>query len=90
MAEPHLLENVYPIGSRINELGRLEVGGCDVVELAREFGTPAYIVSEADMRARARGLQAAFAAESAQQNRNGLGHVNLSSRLQRAHQPCAQ
>jgi len=64
MAEPHLLENVYPIGSRINELGRLEVGGCDVVELAREFGTPAYIVSEADMRARARGLQAAFAAES--------------------------
>lgn len=63
MAEPHLLENVYPIGSRINELGRLEVGGCDVVELAREFGTPAYLVAEDDMRARARGLQAAFAAE---------------------------
>ncbi|CAB4346393.1 unannotated protein [freshwater metagenome] len=64
MAEPQPLENVYPIGSRINELGRLEVGGCDVVELGREFGTPAYIVAEDDMRARARGLQAAFSSES--------------------------
>ncbi|MDP4673015.1 MAG: diaminopimelate decarboxylase [Solirubrobacteraceae bacterium] len=64
MAETQLLENVYPIGSRINELGRLEVGGCDVVELASEFGTPSYIVAEDDMRARARGLQAAFGSES--------------------------
>ena len=64
MAKAQPLQNVYPIGSTINELGRLEVGGCDVVELAREFGTPAYIVSEDDMRARARGLQSAFAAES--------------------------
>jgi len=64
MAEVQPLANVYPIGSAINELGRLEVGGCDVIELAREFGTPAYIVAEDDMRARARGLQSAFAAES--------------------------
>ena len=64
MAEVQPLANVYPIGSAINELGRLEVGGCDVVELARELGTPAYIVAEDDMRARARGLQSAFAAES--------------------------
>ena len=27
--------------------GRIEVGGCDAVELAREFGTPAYVVAEA-------------------------------------------
>lgn len=64
MAEVQPLANVYPIGSVINEIGRLEVGGCDVVELAREFGTPAYIVAEDDMRARARGLQSAFATES--------------------------
>jgi diaminopimelate decarboxylase len=64
MADAELTENVFPIGSTINELGRLEVGGCDVVELAREFGTPAYIVAEDDMRARARGLQTAFAAHS--------------------------
>ncbi len=64
MAEANLTTNVYPIGSVINDAGRLEVGGCDVVELAREFGTPAYLVAEDDLRQRARGLQAAFAAHS--------------------------
>ena len=45
---------MYPLGSRLNERGRLEVGGCDALELAREFGTPAYVVSEDDISARAR------------------------------------
>ena len=44
---------VLPLGSRLNERGRLEVGGCDTVELAREYGTPAYVVAEDDLRARA-------------------------------------
>jgi diaminopimelate decarboxylase len=48
------LSSVFPLGSRLNEQGRLEVGGCDAIELAREFGTPAYIVAEDDLRARAR------------------------------------
>ncbi|MGH2712763.1 MAG: diaminopimelate decarboxylase [Thermoleophilaceae bacterium] len=56
------VSHVYPLGSRVNERGRLEVGGCDVVELAREFGTPAYIYAEADMRARARAYLEAFRA----------------------------
>jgi diaminopimelate decarboxylase len=51
---------VFPIGSRINARGRLEVGGCDVVEVAREFGTPAYIYATDDVRARARAYLAAF------------------------------
>jgi diaminopimelate decarboxylase len=51
---------VYPIGSRVNERGHLEVGGCDVVELAREFGTPAYIYSEDDLRSRATAYLEAF------------------------------
>ena len=45
---------VYPIGSRVNERAHLEVGGCDVVELAAEFGTPAYVYAEEDIRLRAR------------------------------------
>jgi diaminopimelate decarboxylase len=53
------LSDVYPLGSRINERGRLEVGGCDTIELAREFGTPAYVVAEEDLRARARAFVAA-------------------------------
>ncbi len=41
---------VYPLGSRVNERGHLEIGGCDVVELAAEHGTPAYLYAEDDMR----------------------------------------
>ena len=55
------LSHVWPAGSRVNEAGRLEIGGCDAIELAREFGTPAYIVAEDDLRARARSFVAAFA-----------------------------
>src|ERR1700704_890466 len=58
MAAPRQLSNVYPLGSRLNERGRLEVGGCDAIELAREFGTPAYVVAEDDLRARARAFVA--------------------------------
>ena len=60
MADPIAGSAVYPAGSRVNELGHLEVGGCDVVELAEEFGTPAYIYAEDDMRARARAYREAF------------------------------
>jgi diaminopimelate decarboxylase len=56
------VSHVYPLGSRLNEQGRLEVGGCDVIELAREFGTPAYVYAEDDMRARARAYLEAFRA----------------------------
>jgi diaminopimelate decarboxylase len=54
------LSHVYPLGSRLTERGRLEVGGCDVVELARAYGTPAYLYAEDDMRARARAYLEAF------------------------------
>ncbi|HYP56290.1 MAG TPA: diaminopimelate decarboxylase [Solirubrobacterales bacterium] len=51
---------VYPAGSRIGADGHLEIAGCDVVELAAEFGTPAYVYAEDDMRARARAYREAF------------------------------
>src|SRR3954451_19100035 len=58
------VSHVYPLGSRLNERRRLEVGGCDVIELAKEHGTPAYVYAEDDMRARARAYKQAFAARS--------------------------
>lgn len=61
---PLLFSAAYPIGARINDLGRLEVGGCDLVEVAREFGTPAYVYAEDDIRARAQAYLRAFAAVS--------------------------
>jgi diaminopimelate decarboxylase len=48
------LSHVYPLGSRVNAQGHLEIGGCDAVELVGEFGTPAYVVAEDDLRFRAR------------------------------------
>jgi diaminopimelate decarboxylase len=63
MATGTALSHVFPLGSRLNEQGRVEVGGCDTIELAREFGTPAYVVAEDDLRARARAfVQAGSAA----------------------------
>jgi diaminopimelate decarboxylase len=59
------LSPVYPLGTRVNEQGRLEIGGCDAVELAREFGTPAYVVAEDDLRARARAFVDALNARHA-------------------------
>ena len=59
------LSHVYPIGSRVNERGRLEIGGCDAVELTREFGSPVYVVAEDDMRARARAFIDAVGARHA-------------------------
>ncbi|HEX8158172.1 MAG TPA: diaminopimelate decarboxylase [Solirubrobacteraceae bacterium] len=58
------LSQAYPIGSRIDDDGRLQLGGCDAVELAREFGTPAYIVVEDDLRARAQTFVEAFRART--------------------------
>ncbi|UJA22028.1 diaminopimelate decarboxylase [Thermoleophilia bacterium SCSIO 60948] len=46
----------------VDAAGRLAVGGCDLAELAAEYGTPAYVYSEADLRARARAYREAFGA----------------------------
>ncbi len=56
------LSHVYPRGSRINERGHLELAGCDAVDVARRFGTPAYVVVEEDLRSRAREFVDAVAA----------------------------
>jgi diaminopimelate decarboxylase len=50
---------LYPADSAIAD-GRIAIGGCDAIELARTHGTPAYIVAEADLRARAREFRAAL------------------------------
>ncbi len=65
MANPLVGSAVLPIGSRVGDRGRLEVGGCDVVELAREFGTPAYAYAVDDVRSRARAYLEAFGSRAA-------------------------
>ncbi len=53
------VSTLYPEASEVRN-GLLRIGGCDARELAREFGTPAYIVAEDDLRARAREFTAAM------------------------------
>jgi diaminopimelate decarboxylase len=45
----------------INEQGHLQVGDCDVVELARTFGTPLYIYDEMGIRQKCREYHRALA-----------------------------
>jgi diaminopimelate decarboxylase len=63
-AAARTLSHVYPADARLNEAGHLEVGGCDVLDVARQFGTPAYVYAENDMRARAREYLEAFRART--------------------------
>jgi len=44
----------------INAQGRLEIGGCDALELAERFGTPLYVLDEEALRTRCRDYRAAF------------------------------
>jgi len=69
MAEPTVADRVasspvYPAGSRVNERGHLEIGGCDVVDVVAEFGSPAYLYAEHDIRNRARAYLEAFRART--------------------------
>ncbi len=52
----------YPLGSVVNAAGHVVVGGCDLVEVAREFGTPAYVYAPDDIRARANAYRGALRA----------------------------
>jgi diaminopimelate decarboxylase len=66
--------SVYPEASSVRD-GRLAIGGCDAVELARTFGTPAYVMAEDDLRATARAFRAALAA-----HHDGPGDVLFASK----------
>lgn len=46
-------ERVWPRHAKRRATGELEIGGVAVSELATQFGTPLYVIDEADFRARA-------------------------------------
>jgi diaminopimelate decarboxylase len=52
---------LLPATARINAGDRLEVGGCDLVALVAEHGSPLYVLDEATFRAACRQYRAAFA-----------------------------
>jgi len=55
-------EALFPDTTRLTDHNTLAIGGCDVVALAAEFGTPLYVYDEATIRARARSFRDAVVA----------------------------
>ena len=59
MAGP-LPRHLLPDTAAIDDRGRLSVGGCDLLDLARQYGTPLFVYDEAQLRARCREAVSAF------------------------------
>ncbi|MFI5494608.1 diaminopimelate decarboxylase [Actinoplanes sp. NPDC051859] len=55
-----LVPQLWPRTVSRTEAGALEIGGVSVLDLAAEHGTPAYLLDEADLRARCREFAAGF------------------------------
>jgi diaminopimelate decarboxylase len=55
-----LLPLLWSATARKRDDGAVEIGGVDLRDLAAEHGTPAYVLDEADFRARARSFRDAF------------------------------
>ncbi len=53
-------QNIKPISTKINERGNLEIGGCDITEIANKYSTPLYIMDEQTLRGIAREYKKAF------------------------------
>lgn len=52
----------WPQTARVNQSNHLEIGGCDLTELAHEFGTPLYVFDHATLIDRAVRTKKAFTA----------------------------
>ena len=52
--------SLLPDTATIGDKGQLIIGGCDTLELAKQFGTPLFVYDEAHLRARCREAVAAF------------------------------
>ena len=52
--------NVFPDTAAINDNGSLEIGGCNLMDLADEYGTSLYVLDEETLRNRCRSFVQAF------------------------------
>ncbi len=52
MTFQHELSAILPDTALLNESGHLSIGGCDLIRLAEEFGTPLYVFDEVTLRRR--------------------------------------
>lgn len=43
-------QNIKPLTTTINDNGNLQIGGCDLIELAQKYETPLYVIDEKTLR----------------------------------------
>jgi diaminopimelate decarboxylase len=51
---------LFPLTAEVNKQGHLLIGGCDVVDMANEFGTPLYLFDELTIRHQCREFKDEF------------------------------
>ncbi|MCJ7668952.1 MAG: diaminopimelate decarboxylase [Dehalococcoidia bacterium] len=51
---------LFPLTAEVSKQGHLYIGGCDVVDLANEFGTPLYLFDEITLRNKCREFKGEF------------------------------
>jgi diaminopimelate decarboxylase len=59
IGQAHLEREVWPAGAAVDDGGDLIIGGMSMVKVAAMFGTPTYVIDEADVRLRCRQYRAA-------------------------------
>lgn len=53
-------QSIKPITTEINAEGNLQIGGCDLVELAQQYETPLYVIDEKTLRTICKEYKKAF------------------------------
>lgn len=53
-------QSLKPITTKVNSKGNLEIGGCDLVELAQKYETPLYVFDETTLRTICKEYKKAF------------------------------
>ena len=59
----------------VNEKNHLTIGGCDAIDLAKEYGTPLYVLDETTVRENCRGY-----VDSVKKFYNGNGRILYASK----------
>ena len=54
-------QSLKPITTTINSYGNIEIGGCDLTKLAKDFKTPLYVIDEKTLRSICQDYKNAFA-----------------------------
>lgn len=51
---------IKPLTTKINSAGNIEIGGCDMVDLAEKYSTPLYVIDEETLRSICKDYKKAF------------------------------